>query len=74
MGKQLIDRYQLVKLQAELEQLDNTPLGINGKKMLASQCYYFEVNPFHILYNMNCPEHLKARIEEIASKYISDLQ
>ncbi|PWU02864.1 MAG: hypothetical protein C5B52_04460 [Bacteroidetes bacterium] len=73
MEKQQHDESQLAKLQSELEELDKIPLQVNGKEMLASQCYYLGTNPFHILYNTNCPDHLKYRIETIAAKYFPTL-
>ncbi|RYG01633.1 MAG: hypothetical protein EOO02_12340 [Chitinophagaceae bacterium] len=53
----------------ELKALDSESLLIDGKEIKASQCYHFESDPAHILYNTNCPDTLKSRLNSILSKY-----
>ncbi|UAY51225.1 hypothetical protein [Ferruginibacter albus] len=59
------------KVKAELEELDNAFIEVNGKQLKPSSCYYIGYNPPHILYNTNCPDSLKLHIEKILSKYTS---
>ena len=58
------------KVKAELEELDHDLIDVNGKQLKPSQCYRFEVNPVHVMYNTNCPDSLRHRVEEILSKYL----
>jgi len=60
----------LEKVQAELGELDRRFVEINGKRLKPSQCYRFEVDPAHILFNTNCPEGLKKQIQSILNKYL----
>lgn len=59
----------LEKVKAELDELDRHLVEIGGKKLKPSQCYRFEADPAHILFNTNCPEDLKQKIQDILSKY-----
>lgn len=59
----------LEKVKAELGELDRHLVEIGGKKIKPSQCYRFEADPAHILFNTNCPEDLKQKIQAILSKY-----
>ena len=59
----------LEKVKAELDELDRHLVEIGGKKLKPSQCYRFEADPAHILFNTNCPEDLKQKIQAILSKY-----
>jgi hypothetical protein len=59
----------LEKVKAELGELDRHLVEIDGKKIKPSQCYRFEADPAHILFNTNCPEDLKQKIQAILSKY-----
>ena len=58
-------------VRAELDELDSHLIDIDGKKLKPSQCYWFEVDPLHVLFNTNCPEGLKEKIQAIISKYIN---
>ncbi|MFT3680155.1 MAG: hypothetical protein QM791_07765 [Ferruginibacter sp.] len=61
----------LEMLKKELSQLDECSIDIDGKNLRAGSCYYIGYNPLHVLYNTNCPESLKEKIESIISKYIT---
>jgi hypothetical protein len=56
----------------ELKQLDNKDIEIDGKVYKPSQCYRWEANPTHLLYNTNCPSELKEKLEAIISKYTKE--
>ena len=60
----------LEKLKAELGELDRYYINIGKKKLKPSQCYRFDTDPAHILFNTNCPDDLKTKVEAIFSKYI----
>lgn len=59
----------LEKLRAELGELERQSVNVNGKKLKPSQCYRFGADPAHILFNTNCPEGLRQKIQSIFSKY-----
>lgn len=60
----------LEKVKFELGELDRYFVEIDGKRLKPSQCYRFETDPAHILFNTNCPEGLRQQIQSILSKYI----
>jgi len=64
-----LSRDALEKIQSELGELDRRFVEINGKRLKPSQCYRFEVDPAHILFNTNCPDGLKKQIQSILNKY-----
>ena len=59
------------KVIAELQELDKEILEINGKRLKPSQCYHFCFDPFHLLFNTNCPDSLKEKILSIFKRYDS---
>jgi hypothetical protein len=59
---------QMVK--ADLSELDQDFVEIDGMKLKPSQCYRFDVDPAHVIFNTNCPEELKQKVQAILSKYI----
>jgi hypothetical protein len=66
-----IDKEREKKLLEELKALDTNSIEVDGKVYKPSQCYHWEANPTHLLYNTNCPPDLKQRLESIISKYVS---
>lgn len=64
-----IEPHALEMVKAELMQLDKENVLVDGKELKPSNCYYFGSNPLHVLYNTNCPESLKEKIETILEKY-----
>jgi hypothetical protein len=57
-------------IKAELQGLDNSMISVDGLQLKPSQCYRIELDPVHVLFNTNCPDDLKAKVESILSKYI----
>ena len=57
------------RLKAELGELERDFVNIKGKRLKPSQCYRFNADPVHVLFNTNCPESLKKKIHSIISKY-----
>jgi hypothetical protein len=60
----------LQAIQQELASLDNDLIEINGQQLRASQCYHFETDPLHLLFNTNCPAQLREKLNGIVAKYI----
>ena len=69
MDTRITKEYQ-DRLMEELRQLDAEAVDVDGKKMKPSQCYHWEADPAHLLYNTNCPQDLKQRLQQIISKYV----
>jgi hypothetical protein len=61
----------LEKVKAELGELDRSLVEIDGIKLKPSQCYRFDVDPAHVLFNTNCPDELRKQVQSILSKYIN---
>ena len=59
----------LNKIQAELNELDRELVTLDGKILKPSQCYRFSADPMHVLFNTNCPDSLKERVNAIIAKY-----
>jgi hypothetical protein len=64
-----IDHGLYEQFLAELAALDEETIFIDGKELKPSQCYHLGVEPTHILFNTNCPESLKARLNGLLVKY-----
>jgi len=60
----------LEQLKSELLALDKETLDINGVKLKPSQCYRLELDPAHVLFNTNCPDTLKERVQALLTKYL----
>jgi hypothetical protein len=58
------------KLLKELKELENQSFEIDGKIVRPSQCYHWEADPAHLLYNTNCPPILKQKLDLIIAKYV----
>ncbi|MET0393457.1 MAG: hypothetical protein ABW019_09970 [Chitinophagaceae bacterium] len=65
-----LEKYILDKVQAELNELDQETVAIDGRAMKPSQCYHFSTDPAHVLFNTNCPDSLKEKVQAILDKYI----
>lgn len=57
------------KLQEELQNLDAEYVQLDGQLIKPSKCYRLETNPPHVLYNTNCPDNLRSKVEAILLKY-----
>jgi hypothetical protein len=70
------DKQQIVhnKLLQELKELDKRPIELeNGLKMKPSQCYSFSLYPKpHFLFNTNCSEELRDKLQSIFRKYFNE--
>ena len=70
--QQKINKVGMEKIKAELTKLDRETVEADGVHLKPSQCYHFEVDPLHILFNTNCPDELKQKVQEIISRHIAD--
>jgi hypothetical protein len=66
----LFDDAKLTQLKTELDELDREFVDVDGIKLKPSQCYRMETNPAHVLFNTNCPDSLKDRINALMVKYL----
>lgn len=62
------------KLRAELGELDRELVQVDGSMLKPSQCYRLGVDPPHVLFNTNCPDDLKKRIQAILIKYMPNAE
>jgi hypothetical protein len=67
-----ISPFIMEKIRHELEELDAELIQVDGKQLKPSQCYRFETDPVHVMFNTNCPDQLRAKVEEILAKYTVD--
>jgi hypothetical protein len=58
------------KIKTELAVLDSEMVNIEGENLTPSQCYHFDTNPPHLLFNTNCPDSLREKLKTIIAKYI----
>jgi hypothetical protein len=58
------------QLSAELRALDQEDFDLTEASLKPSQCYHLGTDPVHLLFNTNCPDALKKRVESIVAKYI----
>lgn len=65
------DKDIVEKIKAELDQLDQDAVIIDGIHLKPSQCYHFDIDPLHVLFNTNCPDSLKEKVQSILSKYVA---
>jgi hypothetical protein len=69
-----IDKQVIEKLKAELGELDRDAVIIDGIHLKPSQCYHFDIDPVHVLFNTNCPDSLKEKVQAILLKYENSAQ
>jgi hypothetical protein len=57
------------RIRAELAELDKQEIIVDGIKLKPSECYRFDLSPNHVLFNTNCPDELKKRVQNIIYKH-----
>jgi hypothetical protein len=57
------------QIKEALSALDREWVQVDGIRIKPSQCYHFEMDPPHVLFNTNCPEDLKEKVESILTRY-----
>lgn len=58
-----------ISIAEELEKLDEHLILLEGRQVKPSQCFRLSGNPPQVLYNTNCPEDLKVKVEKILARY-----
>ena len=58
------------KIVTELGELDRQLVWVEGKLLKPSQCFRYETDPLHYMFNTNCPEELKEKVQAIFNKHI----
>ena len=61
---------KLENLVYELEALENELVPVDGIFLKPSQCYRFETDPVHLMFNTNCPDDLKKKVQAILHKHL----
>lgn len=56
-------------LKNDLDALNREWKDIEGSNLSAKQCYHFETDPPHFLYNLNCPDSLRQKLKGLIDKY-----
>jgi hypothetical protein len=64
-----LDQTMFTRMKAELQALDKDPIEVDGKKLRPSQCYRVSSDPGHILFNTNCPDSLRDKVNAILDRY-----
>ena len=65
-----LSSHHLQAIQEDLASPDRDLIKVNGKQLKASQCYHFETDPLHLLFNSNYPAQLRQKLNGILAKYI----
>lgn len=65
---------KLENLVSELNELDKEMVTIDGVALKPSQCYHFGTDPVHLLFNINCPERLKEKVNAIIAKHLPEYE
>jgi hypothetical protein len=63
------DQKLIHTIKADLNDLDKESVDVDGNSLKPSQCYRIGLDPLHVLFNTNCPDDLKKKVEAILSKY-----
>jgi len=71
--QQTTPQLQAQGIKKAMDDLGQQVLIIDGIPMEACKCYYYSLNPPHVLFNDNCPELLKENILSIFSYYQVEL-
>jgi hypothetical protein len=59
----------LDSLRDDLDQLNKDWRDIEGNPLSANQCYHFESDPPHFLFNLNCPDNLRQELNSLLLKH-----
>jgi len=71
--QQAIPAPQARAIKQAMDELGRQTVLADGTPIEACQCYYFSLNPLHVLFNDNCPEVLKENIRSIFRYYEIEL-
>lgn len=68
-----IDLTMISRMKAELKALDEESIYIDGITLRPSQCYRVSDDKAHILFNTNCPDSLREKLNGILDRYKTEL-
>jgi len=72
--QQKLNKSGIERIKAELTELDREMINAGGIQLKPSQCYHFGIDPLHVLFNTNCPDDLKQKVQDIISRHVADVQ
>jgi hypothetical protein len=67
---QKINSSGIERIKEELTALDRELVNADGVQLKPSQCYHFGIDPLHVLFNTNCPDDLKQKVQDIISRHV----
>jgi hypothetical protein len=59
-------------LRDDLDLLNKEWRDIEGNPLSANQCYHFETDPPHFLFNLNCPDNLRQELNDLLLKHFPE--
>jgi hypothetical protein len=65
-------KHPIDHLRDDLNLLNKEWRDIEGSPLSANQCYHFETDPPHFLFNMNCPDNLRHELNDLLLKYFPE--
>ncbi len=68
-----INKFGIERIKAELSELDHEMVKADGVHLKPSQCYHFGSDPLHVLFNTNCPDELKQKVQDIISRHVAGI-
>jgi hypothetical protein len=68
---QKINRSGIERIKSALSELDSETVNADGISLKPSQCYHFSLDPLHVLFNTNCPDELKQKVQDIISRHMA---
>jgi hypothetical protein len=71
--QQKINKFGIERIKEALTELDREMANADGVQLKPSQCYHFGSDPLHVLFNTNCPDELKQKVQDIISRHIADV-
>lgn len=60
----------ITKLITELNDPDRQLVTVDGRLVKPSQCFRYETDPLHYMFNTNCPKELKQQVQAIFKKHV----
>jgi hypothetical protein len=64
----------LDSLRDDLDLLNKEWRDLKDCKLSANQCYHFETDPPHFLFNLNCPDTLRQKLQILLSKHFPEYE
>jgi hypothetical protein len=65
-------KHPIDSLRDDLDLLNKEWRHIEGTPLSATQCYHFETDPPHFLFNLNCPDNLRQELNDLLLKHFPE--